>query len=125
MSDQFESLDANEKLDRIIGDAKNDWDRRRCSLGNLGDGEVAWHAEVTYVKVPIERSARQDSASSSSSLRWPGTMATGMGKSPAFLARLETSGPGPFLLVDDEAEAAEHVARHPEDVGRTVKDFNW
>src|SRR5215468_8308711 len=42
---------------------------------------------------------RQDSASSSSSLRWPGTMATGMGKSPAFLARLETSGPGPFLLV--------------------------
>jgi hypothetical protein len=34
---------------------------------------------------------------------------------------------------DDEAEAkekkekalAEHVARHPEDVGRTVKDFNW
>src|SRR5258708_8322068 len=34
---------------------------------------------------------------------------------------------------DDEAEAkekkekalAEHVARHPEDAGRTVKDFNW
>jgi hypothetical protein len=31
---------------------------------------------------------------------------------------------------DDEAEAkeealAEHVARHPEDVGRMVKDFNW
>src|SRR5262249_53798547 len=26
-------------------------------------------------------------------------MATGMGKSPAFLARLETSGPGPSLLV--------------------------
>jgi hypothetical protein len=31
---------------------------------------------------------------------------------------------------DDEAEAkekalAEHVARHPEDVGRGVKDFNW
>jgi len=31
---------------------------------------------------------------------------------------------------DDEAEAkvkalAEHVARHPEDVGRTVDDFNW
>jgi hypothetical protein len=31
---------------------------------------------------------------------------------------------------DDEAEAmekalAEHVARHPEDVGRKVKDFNW
>ena len=31
---------------------------------------------------------------------------------------------------DDEAEAkekalAEHVARHPEDVGRTVADFNW
>ena len=31
---------------------------------------------------------------------------------------------------DDEAEAkekalAEHVARHREDVGRTVKDFNW
>jgi hypothetical protein len=34
---------------------------------------------------------------------------------------------------DDEAEVkekkekalAEHVARHPEDVGRTVKDFNW
>jgi len=30
----------------------------------------------------------------------------------------------------DEAEAkekalAEHVARHPEDVGRTVEDFNW
>src|SRR5215813_12245838 len=31
---------------------------------------------------------------------------------------------------DDEAEAkekalAEHVARHPEDVGRTVADFTW
>jgi hypothetical protein len=31
---------------------------------------------------------------------------------------------------DDEAEAkekalAEHVARHPEDVGRTVEDFDW
>jgi hypothetical protein len=31
---------------------------------------------------------------------------------------------------DDEAEAkekalAEHVACHPEDVGRTVEDFNW
>jgi hypothetical protein len=31
---------------------------------------------------------------------------------------------------DDEAEAmekalAEHVARHPEDVGRTVADFRW
>ncbi len=31
---------------------------------------------------------------------------------------------------DDEAKAmekalAEHVARHPEDVGRTVKDFRW
>ena len=31
---------------------------------------------------------------------------------------------------DDEAEAkekalAEHVARHPEDVGLTVEDFNW
>jgi hypothetical protein len=31
---------------------------------------------------------------------------------------------------DDEAEAKEkalagHVARHPEDVGRTVEDFNW
>ena len=31
---------------------------------------------------------------------------------------------------DDEARAkekalAEHVARHPEDVGRTVEDFNW
>jgi hypothetical protein len=31
---------------------------------------------------------------------------------------------------EDEAEAkekalAEHVARHPEDVGRTVEDFNW
>ena len=31
---------------------------------------------------------------------------------------------------DDEAEAmakalAEHVARHPEDAGRTVEDFKW
>jgi enoyl reductase-like protein len=31
---------------------------------------------------------------------------------------------------DDEAEAkekalAEHVAHHPEDVGRTVEDFKW
>jgi hypothetical protein len=31
---------------------------------------------------------------------------------------------------DDEAETkekalAEHVARHPEDVGRRVEDFNW
>jgi hypothetical protein len=24
-----------------------------------------------------------------------------------------------------EKALAEHVARHPEDVGRTVKDFNW
>ena len=40
----------------------------------------------------------------------------------------------PWLRViidgDDEAGAkekalAEHVARHPEDVGRTVEDFNW
>jgi len=52
-----------------------------------------------YVDKILRRSARQDIASSSSSLRWPGTMATGMGKSPAFLARLETSGPGPSLLV--------------------------
>ena len=35
--------------------------------------------------------------------------------------------------IDDEATVkkkkekalAEHVARHPEDVGRTVEDFNW
>jgi hypothetical protein len=43
--------------------------------------------------------------------------------------------PRPCLLVithegDDEAAAmekalAEHVARHPEDAGRTVKDFRW
>jgi hypothetical protein len=43
--------------------------------------------------------------------------------------------PREWLLVtiddgDDETEAkekalAEHVARHPEDVGRTVEDFNW
>jgi hypothetical protein len=54
------------------------------------------------------------------------------------LAKVEgTLAPPPpeWLLVtiddgDDEAEAkekalAEHVARHPEDVGRTVEDFNW
>ena len=45
------------------------------------------------------------------------------------------SRPRPYLHIiihegDDEAEAkekalAEHVARHPEDVGRGVKDFNW
>ena len=35
----------------------------------------------------------------SSSLRWPGTMATGIGNVPAVLARLETSGPGPSLPV--------------------------
>ena len=46
--------------------------------------------------------------------------------------------PRPYLVIithqgDDEAEVkekkekalAEHVARHPEDVGRTVEDFNW
>jgi hypothetical protein len=43
--------------------------------------------------------------------------------------------PREWLLVtiddgDDETQAkekalAEHVARHPEDVGRTVEDFNW
>src|SRR5438132_836390 len=43
--------------------------------------------------------------------------------------------PRPFLSIiidegDDEAAAmdkalAEHVARHPEDVGRTVEDFRW
>src|SRR5262249_11791816 len=46
-----------------------------------------------------ERGADHDMASSSSSLRWPGTIATGMGKSPAVLLILETSGPGPSLLV--------------------------
>jgi hypothetical protein len=25
----------------------------------------------------------------------------------------------------EEKALAEHVARHPEDVGRTVEDFNW
>jgi hypothetical protein len=35
-----------------------------------------------------------------------------------------------YLNGGDEAEAkekalAERVARHPEDVGRTVEDFNW
>jgi hypothetical protein len=45
------------------------------------------------------------------------------------------SRPRPYLRIiihegDDEAEAkekalAEHVARHPEDVGRGVKAFNW
>src|SRR5260221_415346 len=40
-----------------------------------------------------------DMASSSSSLRWPGTIATGMGKSPAVLLTLDTSGPGPSLPV--------------------------
>ena len=38
-------------------------------------------------------------ASISSSLRWPGTMATGIGKLPAELIRLETSGPGPSLAM--------------------------
>ena len=38
--------------------------------------------------------------------------------------------PAGLVHGDDEAEAkekalAEHVARHPEDVGRTVEDFNW
>ena len=53
------------------------------------------------------------------------------------LAKVEaTPAPPPreWLLVvidgDDEAEAkekalTEHVARHPEDVGRTVEDFCW
>ena len=56
------------------------------------------------------------------------------------LAKVEAtlvSPPRKWLRViidgDDEAEAkekkqkalAEHVARHPEDVGRTVEDFNW
>ena len=35
----------------------------------------------------------------SSSLRWPGTSATGIGKVPAVLARLETNGPGPSFPV--------------------------
>src|SRR6476646_10547603 len=45
------------------------------------------------------------------------------------------SRPRPYLRIiihegDDEAAAmekalAEHVARHPEDVGRTVEDFDW
>src|SRR5256885_8699719 len=39
-------------------------------------------------------------------------------------------GAGVIIDRDDEAEAkekalAEHVARRPEDVGRTVEDFNW
>ena len=41
----------------------------------------------------------QELASISSSLRWPGTSATGIGNVPAVLARLETSGPGPSLPV--------------------------
>jgi hypothetical protein len=37
---------------------------------------------------------------------------------------------GAIVHGDDEAEAkekalAEHVARHPEDVGHTVEDFKW
>src|SRR6266576_2835966 len=55
-------------------------------------------------------SARYDIASSSSSLRWPGTIATGMGKSPAFLAMLDTSGPGPSLLVAPAREIERPVA---------------
>lgn len=50
------------------------------------------------------------------------------------LAKVEAEVERRWLRViidgDDEAEAktkalAEHVARHPEDVGRTVEDFNW
>jgi hypothetical protein len=29
------------------------------------------------------------------------------------------------LLVGSQEALAEHVARHPEDAGRTVEDFNW
>ena len=46
-------------------------------------------------------------ASSSSSLRCPGTMASGIGKLPAFLLRLDTSGPGSSV----SQAAAERMAR--------------
>ncbi len=51
--------------------------------------------------IPSALRARRlhDIASRSSSLRCPGTMATGIGKVPAVLPRLETSGPGPSLAV--------------------------
>ena len=41
----------------------------------------------------------QELASISSSLRWPGTIATGIGNVPAVFAILVTSGPGPSLPV--------------------------
>src|SRR5713226_586480 len=40
-----------------------------------------------------------DIVSRSSSLRFPGTRATGMGNSPAFLMSADTSGPGPSFPV--------------------------
>jgi predicted DNA-binding transcriptional regulator AlpA len=30
-----------------------------------------------------------------------------------------------WVAAEVEKALAEHVARHPEDVGRTVEDFNW
>jgi hypothetical protein len=45
-------------------------------------------------------------------------------------ADFEIGRPVPFADIGGQAKAkekalAEHVARHPEDIGRTVKDFNW
>ena len=73
----------------------------------------------------------------SSSPRWPGTMATGIGKVPALLARLVTSGPGPSLrgaggqhqdadigvLVDQLDDLLGRVALADHPVGRDAGDF--
>jgi hypothetical protein len=37
------------------------------------------------------------------------------------LGEVEIARPGPL----QRKALAEHVARHPEDVGRTVEDFKW
>ena len=82
-------------------------------------------------------SARSERMAKALRASGPATMKPSALRIERMLEKIEVPPPGPprkWLRViidgDDEAEAkekalAEHVARHPEDVGRTVDDFNW
>src|SRR4051812_25527801 len=80
------------------GDHELEWIRPNPltpALSPVGRGSTA----ALRASSEFSDGAFYDIVSRSSSLRCPGTMATGIGKSPAVLARLETRGPGPSLPV--------------------------
>src|SRR5215472_6501015 len=76
--------------------------------GTRGRSNMAFNALIGSFRPPGQRSwagcfgagrlsSSQLMASRSSSVRWPGTIAIGIGKLPAVLPSVETSGPGPSL----------------------------